>query len=277
MAERSEVDPKREYLRREKLTGRMEFREVSFSYPGQKAHALDEVSFAIEPGERVAILGRNGSGKSTIVRLMMGVYEPKEGSVLADDTDIRQIRPSDLRSNIGAVLQDVCLFSGSIRENIALGLDRITDEDVLAAAEIAGVHEFVGAGEAGYDQILTERGEGLSGGQRQAIALARALAPKPSLLLLDEPSSALDTQAEAKLIARLETATRGKTLLIVTHRTSMLRLVDRVIVLDKGRVVIDGKRDDIIRAMTTARAARAPQVAAKITSVTPAPKLRAVQ
>lgn len=280
MGERSEVDPKREYLKREKLSGRIEFREVTFSYPGQKARALDEVSFVIDPGERVAVLGRNGSGKSTIVRLMMGVYEPVEGSVLADDTDIRQIRPSDLRANIGAVLQDVCLFSGTIRENIALGLERVSDEDVLEAAKIAGVHEFVGAGEAGYDQVLAERGEGLSGGQRQAIALARALAPKPGMLLLDEPSSALDTQAEAQLVSRLEKATRGKTLLIVTHRTSMLRLVDRVIVLDKGRVVIDGKRDDIIRAMTTAKATRAPQVAAKLTAVAPAPsaaKLRAIR
>lgn len=280
MGERSEVDPKREYLKREKLSGRIEFREVTFSYPGQKARALDEVSFVINPGERVAVLGRNGSGKSTIVRLMMGVYEPVEGSVLADDTDIRQIRASDLRANIGAVLQDVCLFSGTIRENIALGLDRVSDEDVLEAAKIAGVHDFVGAGEAGYDQVLAERGEGLSGGQRQAIALARALAPRPGMLLLDEPSSALDTQAEAQLISRLEKATRGKTLLIVTHRTSMLRLVDRVIVLDKGRVVIDGKRDDIIRAMTTAKATRAPQVAAKLTAVAPAPsaaKLRAIR
>ncbi|MGE0410068.1 MAG: type I secretion system permease/ATPase [Amphiplicatus sp.] len=271
MAARSEIDPKRDYLKREKLEGRIEFREASFSYPGQKARALDEISFAIEPGERVAILGRNGSGKSTIVRLIMGVYEPTEGSVLADDTDIRQIRATDLRANIGAVLQDVCLFSGSIRENIALGLDRITDEDVLEAARIAGVHEFIGASEGGYDQILTERGEGLSGGQRQAIALARALAPKPSMLLLDEPSSALDTQAEAQLIARLAKATRGKTLLIVTHRTSMLRLVDRVIIIDKGRLVADGKRDEIVRAMTAARTARlagAPPPAA--------PRLRAV-
>lgn len=262
MGRRSETDPKREYFKRETLAGRIEFREVSFSYPGAKAKALDDVSFVIEPGERVAVLGRNGSGKSTIVRLMMGIYEPIEGAILADDTDIRQIRPSDLRRNIGAVLQDVCLFSGSIRENIALGLQGVSDDDVLAAAKIAGVHEFVGASEAGYDRVLTERGEGLSGGQRQAIALARALASKPSMLVLDEPSSALDTQAEAQLIARLDASTKGKTLVVVTHRTTMLRLVERVIVLDRGRVVIDGKRDEIIRAMTAARIARAPNVVA---------------
>jgi len=251
----SEVDPNRDYLAREKLNGKIEFREASFTYPDQQVRALDEVSFVIEPGERVAILGKNGSGKSTIVRQITGVFTPTEGAVLVDDTDIRQIRPADLRANIGAVLQDVCLFSGSIKENIALGLEKITDKDILEAAKTAGVHDFVGASAGGYDQRLTERGEGLSGGQRQAIALARALASNPSILLLDEPSSALDSQSEAALIARLDEATRGKTLLIVTHRLSMVKLVDRIIVLDQGRVVADGARDDIIAALSGARPA----------------------
>ena len=253
MTAQSEVDPKRDYLARPKLEGKIEFREVSFGYPGQPGRALDEVSFTIEPGERVAILGKNGSGKSTIVRQITGVYQPTEGSVLVDDTDIRQINPSDLRSNIGAVLQDVCLFSGSIKENIALGLDKISDEDILKAAKIAGVHEFVGSSAGGYDQQVSERGEGLSGGQRQAIALARALASQPSILLMDEPSSALDSHAEAALIARLDKATRGRTLLIVTHRMSMVRLVDRIIVIDRGRVVVDGARDTVLQAMASAR------------------------
>jgi ATP-binding cassette subfamily C protein LapB len=278
MKSQSEVDPKRDYMKRGRLAGRIEFREVSFAYPGQKAKALDDVSFVIEAGEKVAVLGRNGSGKSTIVRLMMGIYEPIEGSVLADDLDIRQIRATELRSNFGAVLQDVCLFSGTIRENIALGIERISDKAILAASKIAGVHDFVGATELGYERVLNERGEGLSGGQRQAIALARALAPNPSVLLLDEPSSALDTQAEAQMIARLAQAAAAKTLLIVTHRTSMLKLVDRVIVLDKGRVVIDGKRDEIIRAMTTARAQRAAPVPPQPARIVPQapPKVAAV-
>ncbi len=253
MTAQSEIDPDRDYLARPKLNGKIEFREVSFAYEGQTARALDEVSFTIEPGERVAILGKNGSGKSTIVRQITGLYQPTEGSVLVDDTDIRQIQPADLRSNIGTVLQDVCLFSGSIKENIALGLDNISDKDILVAAKIAGVHEFVGASSGGYDQKLSERGEGLSGGQRQAIALARALAPKPSMLLLDEPSSALDSHAEAMLIARLNKATQGRTLLIVTHRMSMVRLVDRVIILDRGRVIVDGARDTVLNAMASAR------------------------
>lgn len=253
MTARSEIDPGRNYLARPKLAGKIEFREVSFAYPGSGDRALDEVSFAIEPGERVAILGKNGSGKSSIVRQITGVYQPSEGSVLIDDTDTRQISPSDLRGNIGAVLQDVCLFSGSIKENIALGLPHLGDEEILRAAKIAGVHEFVGASAGGYDQKISERGEGLSGGQRQAIALARALAGDPSILLLDEPSSALDSQAEANLIARLHKATKGRTLLIVTHRLSMVRLVERVIVLDKGRVIVDGPRDEVMHAMSTAR------------------------
>jgi ATP-binding cassette subfamily C protein LapB len=251
MATRSEIDPDRNYLRRGDLAGRIEFRDVSFTYPGSTTKALDGVSFTIEEGERVAVLGRNGSGKSTIIRLALGIYEPGEGQVMIDETDLRQINPADLRAHVGAVLQDVCLFSGSIRENIALGLAKISDEDILEAARIAGVHDFVGATEAGYDQRLGERGEGLSGGQRQSIALARALASKPRVLLLDEPTSALDSQAEAEMIARLRRATDARTLLLVTHRMSMLKLVDRIIVLDRGRIVLDGHPTDIIRSMTT--------------------------
>lgn len=253
MTMQSEVDPNRDYLARPNLQGKIEFRDVSFAYDGGAVRALDDISFTIEPGERVAILGKNGSGKSTIVRQITGIFEPTEGSVLVDDTDIRQIHPTDLRANIGSVLQDVCLFSGSIKENIALGLEGLSDEDILRAAKIAGVHDFVGATAGGYDQRLAERGEGLSGGQRQAIALARALVSKPSILLLDEPSSALDSQAEAALIARLDQATRGRTLLVVTHRMSMVKLADRVIVLDRGRVVVDGPRDSVLHAMASAR------------------------
>ena len=270
MASRSEVDPTRDYLKRASLAGRIEFRDVSFAYPGQKAKALDSVNFTIEEGERVAVLGRNGSGKSTIIRMALGIYEPTSGQVLIDDTDLRQIRPSDLRAHVGAVLQDVCLFTGSIKENIALGLDRITDEDILDAAKIAGVHDFVGATDAGYDQRLGERGEGLSGGQRQAIALARALATKPAILLLDEPTSALDSQAEAEMIARLRRATEQRTLLLVTHRMSMLKLVDRIIVLDRGQIALDGKPEDIIRSMTNNQAT--PIKAPEVREITQRPK-----
>lgn len=275
MASRSEVDPTRDYLKRNSLSGRIEFRDVGFSYPGQKTKALDKISFTLEEGERVAVLGRNGSGKSTIIRLALGVYEPTEGQILVDDTDLRQINPSDLRAHIGAVLQDVCLFTGSIKENIALGLDKIKDEDILEAAKIAGVHDFVGATEAGYDQRLGERGEGLSGGQRQSIALARALASRPSVLLLDEPTSALDSQAEAEMIARLRRATEGRTLLLVTHRMSMLKLVDRIIVLDRGQIVLDGQPDAIIRSITGAAAP--PVDGGRNVRELPAPKVKPIR
>jgi len=235
-------DPHKRYLSRPRIRGRIAFRDVSFAYPGQAGKALEGVSFTIEPGERVAILGRIGSGKSTVLRLITGLHEPEAGSVLVDDTDLRQIDPLDLRATVGAVLQDNWLFSGSVRENIAIDPHGVPDEDVLWAAQTAGVHDFIGSHPSGYDLKLTERGEGLSGGQRQSICIARALARKPSVLVLDEPTSMMDTGTEADLIARLREATRGRTLIVVTHRSSVLELVDRVIVLDKGKLIADGPK-----------------------------------
>ncbi|MFO7325973.1 MAG: type I secretion system permease/ATPase [Pseudomonadota bacterium] len=232
----------RRYLSRPKLAGRIEFRDVSFAYPGQSGKALDGVSFRIEPGERVAIVGRIGSGKSTVLRLVLGLHEPAQGAILIDDTDLRQIDPLDVRAGMGSVLQDNWLFSGTVRENIAIDAHGVTDADVLRAARIAGVHDFIGTHPSGYDLNLTERGEGLSGGQRQSICIARALARDPSILVFDEPTSMMDTGTEAELIARLREATPGKTLIVVTHRSSVLDLVDRVIVMDKGKVIADGPK-----------------------------------
>jgi ATP-binding cassette, subfamily C, bacterial LapB len=210
--------------------------------------ALDDVSFRIAPGERVAILGRIGSGKSTITRLILGLYEPSEGSVLVDETDVRQIHPEDLRNNMGAVLQDVFLLSGTIRENLALRNPDAGDEEVLRAAKLAGVHDFVGQLPNGYDIRLADRGEGLSGGQKQAIAMARALVGAPPVVLLDEPTASMDTNSENALISRLEQELKGRTLVLITHRASLLKLVDRVIILDRGKVVGQGPRDDVLRA-----------------------------
>lgn len=244
-----ETQSARNYIRRQKLEGKIEFRDVTFRYPGQAGKAMDNVSFTIEPGERVAILGRIGSGKSTVTRLIMGLYEPDEGSILIDDTDIRQIMPRDLRRNIGSVLQDIYLFSGSIRENIALGHDDLSDEELLRIARIAGVHDFAGQLAAGYDLRLMDRGEGLSGGQRQSIAIARALVGKPPIILLDEPSSAMDVASENALLSRLVEEVKGKTLVMITHRSSLLKLVDRVIVMDKGRIVAQGPKDDVLKSI----------------------------
>lgn len=243
----SERPQGRSWLSRAGLDGAIRFDKVHFSYPDAQTDALSGVSFNIEPGEKVAIIGRIGSGKSTIARLLLGLYQPREGSVMIDGTDIRQIDPGDLRRNLGAVLQDVWLFSGTIRDNIAVGAVRPRDEEVLEAARIAGVDEFVARHPMGFDQVLEERGAGLSGGQKQAITLARALLGQPSVLLLDEPTSAMDVQSEAGVIARLRDVAADRTMVIVTHRTSLLALVDRVIVLENGHVVADGPKSQILR------------------------------
>lgn len=249
MSQTGEVREGAAYLRRQKLDGRIEFRNVIFRYPGATQRALDDVSFKIEAGERVAILGRVGSGKSTITRLILGLYEPTEGAVFIDETDVRQVHPDDLRHNVGAVLQDVFLLSGSVRENITLGDDRIDDEEVLRAARVSGTHDFIGQLPNGYDIRLADRGEGLSGGQRQSIAIARALTGQRPILLLDEPTSAMDIQSENALIARLESELKGRTVVLVTHRASMLKLVDRVIILDRGKIVAAGPRDDVLKSV----------------------------
>ncbi len=237
------------YLRRAKLDGQIEFKNVIFKYPGSTARALDDVSFRIEPGERVAIVGRVGSGKSTIARLILGLYQAEEGAVLVDGADVRQLHPDDLRHNIGAVLQDVFLLTGSVAENISLGEPAIDDAAVLRAAKLSGTHDFIGQVPNGYDLRLADRGEGLSGGQRQSIAIARALAHERPILLFDEPTSAMDIQSENALIARLEPELRGKTVVLVTHRQSMLRLVDKLIILDRGKIVAAGPRDDVLKSV----------------------------
>lgn len=229
-----------------RVEGRVEFRGVSFTYPGATQKALSEVSFAIQPGEKVALLGRVGSGKSTIARMILSLYPPEQGLVLIDGTEVRQLEPEALRSRIGAVLQDSVLLSGTVRDNIRLDRDDVDDDELLRAAALSGTHDFVGKLANGYDLHLADRGESLSGGQRQSIAVARALAGRPALLLFDEPTSAMDSQTEQALIQRLEEEMRERTALIVTHRMPLLQLVDRIILLDAGRIVADGPRDAIL-------------------------------
>ncbi len=229
-----------------RVTGQIELRKVSFRYPGQAEAALSDVSLRIRPGEKVAILGRMGSGKSTIARLIMGLYAPADGLVLIDGTDMKQIDPAAYRARIGVALQESVLLSGSIRDNIILGRQSVDDAEMLRAAQVSGAHDFIGVMANGYDLVLADRGESLSGGQRQAIAMARALAGSPPLLVFDEPTSAMDVQTEARLIKRLAVELADRTLVLITHRPSMLRLVDRVIVMDGGRIVADGPRDEVL-------------------------------
>ncbi|MCH8862554.1 MAG: ATP-binding cassette domain-containing protein [Proteobacteria bacterium] len=197
-------------------------------------------------GRPDAVLGRIGSGKSTLIRLALGLYAPDEGHVMLDGADVRQMHPDDIRRNAGVLLQDVHLFSGTLRENILLGREGLGDEDLLRAAEISGVADFAGTSASGYDRYLKEAGAGLSGGQKQALTLARALVTDPPLLFMDEPTSALDTMSEKQLVERLKAVIKDKTCLIVTHRTALLDLVDKILVLENGRAVALGPKDKVL-------------------------------
>ena len=246
MMETKPEGPEGEPLVLTRTKGLIEFRNVHFRYPGAPEKALEGVTFTLQPGEHVALLGRVGSGKSTIAKLLLGLYDPEEGVILLDGTDIRQLDPLDLRRKVGSSMQDSVLLSGSVRENIVLGRAGIDDEEMIRAAELSGTHQFMGQIANGYDRRLADRGEGLSGGQRQSIAIARALATRPAVLVFDEPSSAMDQQTESALLDRLEKDLTGRTFLVITHRTPFLRLVQRVIIVDRGKIVADGPRDQII-------------------------------
>jgi len=245
------------FIHRPQLHGDIEFRNVKFAYPGRQDAALDGLSFKIAAGERVALIGRVGSGKSTIQRLIMGLYQPSEGAVLLDGIDLRQLDPADVRRNLGYVSQDVMLFYGTLRENVTFGLPYADDSAVLAAADTAGLSEFVNRHPRGFDMAVGERGESLSGGQRQSVGLARAVLHNAPILLLDEPTSAMDFSTEAQITAKVGAFAQDKTVVLVTHRTSMLAMVTRVIVIDGGKIVADGPRDRIMEALASGRVARA--------------------
>lgn len=236
------------FLARPEFRGVVEFRNVTFSYPGAARPVLDGVSFQIAAGEAAAIVGKVGSGKTTIAKLILGLFKPDSGAVLIDGVDVRQIDPADLRRALGVVLQDVWLMGGTIRQNIALGADHPTDAEILHAAHVSGVEDFVRQHAEGYALRLGERGEGLSGGQRQAVAIARALIGKPSILVFDEATSAMDAGAEAQLIQRLKEEIGQRTFITITHKTGLMQIVDKLIVLDQGRIVAQGRPDQILRA-----------------------------
>ncbi|TSE24899.1 Toxin RTX-I translocation ATP-binding protein [Tepidimonas sediminis] len=252
-----ERPPQAHFVTRGHFDGAIEFRDVSFQYPGQQNGALRHVSFRIQPGERVAILGRVGSGKTTVHKLILGLYRPTSGAVLVDGVDVRQLDPAELRRHIGYVQQDVMLFYGTLRDNITLGAPLADDEDLLRAATVGGITDFVNAHPQGFDMLVGERGESLSGGQRQGVAIARALVHDPTILLMDEPTASMDHSTEETVKARLKRILPGKTLVLVTHRTSLLDLVDRLIVLDAGRVVADGPKDLVVQALREGRIGKA--------------------
>jgi ATP-binding cassette subfamily C protein LapB len=241
------------FVHRAKFMGEVEFRNVDFTYPGQTLPALSAISFKISAGERVGIIGRIGSGKTTIEKLILGLYNPTAGSVLIDGIDLQQIDPSELRRNIGYVPQDVVLFYGSVKDNIVLGAPYVDDRAMLRAAEISGVADFVNRHPMGFDMPVGERGDGLSGGQKQTIAIARAELLDPPILLMDEPSNSIDNRSEELFKSRLGNNLDHKTLILVTHRASLLALVNRLIVIDGGRVVADGEKEQVLAALAEGR------------------------
>ena len=246
MIEASREETAKEYFPRENITGSIEFSHVSFSYSNDTQIILNDINVKVNAGEKVAVIGKIGSGKTTILKLIMGLYQPNNGSVLIDGANIQQIRPEDIRRQFGVVMQNTYLFSGSISENIAFGLDAISPSEIDEAATIAGVTDFTKKMNNGLDYQLSEGGKDLSGGQRQAIALARAIVRKPSIILLDEPTSAMDLTSERQIIQNLKSYFNKQTLIVVTHRMSLLQLVDRVIAIDDGKVTVDGTRDSIL-------------------------------
>jgi ATP-binding cassette subfamily C protein LapB len=233
------------------VRGQIEFKDVLFRYPNQKTPALNGVQFLINPGEHVGIIGAVGSGKTTIERLIMNLYQPEAGSVQIDGVDVRQIDPADLRRNIGVVQQTPYLFYGTVRENITLGHETVPDSAVIRAAELSGVMSFLRDSEAGLDTQIGERGENLSGGQRQAIAIARALLYDPPIILLDEPTASIDPGSERRLYEHMKEITKGKTIVLITHKSAVLGLVDKLVLMDRGRIIAMGPRDDILYKLQT--------------------------
>ncbi|WP_366141859.1 type I secretion system permease/ATPase [Propionivibrio sp.] len=247
------------FIHRPELEGEIEFRNVSFNYPGQGEAALQNVSLRVMPGEHVVILGRTGSGKTTLQKLMLGLYQPTDGVVRIDGIDLRQLDPADLRRNVGFVGQDATLFYGTLRENISIGATYADDSAIVLAAEVAGLTQFVNRHPKGFDMLIGERGESLSGGQRQEVAIARAVLMDPPVLLFDEPTSAMDFSTEHGFKERLKRFAEHKTLIVVTHRTSLIDLATRIIVVDDGRIVADGPREKVVEALQSGRIGRAAQ------------------
>lgn len=243
--DRDDVQFERSRLSRPHLSGEIELKDVTYKFPGSTEPVLKGLNLKIPAGQSVAILGRMGSGKSTLARLIAGLIEPTEGAIMLDGVDLRQIDRSDVRRNVGVMLQETWLFSGTIKENLQMGFFEYDDAHLLEIARVSAVDDFVSSNPQGYDMQLKERGEGLSGGQRQSLNLARALLHNPNLLVLDEPTSSMDTATEKTVLDRLRGWSENKTMIMITHRNTILELADRVIVLDKGKILADTTPDKI--------------------------------
>lgn len=239
-----------EFVERPKFKGKIEFKDVSFNYPGTEVPALSNVNFVINPGEKVALVGRIGSGKSTIAKLILKLYEPTSGKILIDDIDISQIDPADLRRFISYVPQDVHLFKGTIKENIVSSEQHPDVSDIIYAAQVSGVEDFVKIHPLGYEMPIGERGAGLSGGQRQSVGVARALMQNSSIMIMDEPSNAMDQTTEKNLMDKLKTELKNQTVVIITQKLGLLDMVGRVVVMHNSKLLLDDTRELVIKQLS---------------------------
>ena len=253
----SEYEEEKSFISRDAFDGAFEFKSVSFQYPQSDLSSLHQASFKLGAGEHIAILGRVGSGKSTIAKLALGLFEASDGEIRIDGVDIRQLDPREYRGAVGYVPQDVTLFTGTLRDNITLARPGITDAQLIKAVERAGIADWVNRHPLGFDMPISERGDSVSGGQRKCISVARALVTEPSILIMDEPTGGTDQSTERLIIENLKTYVEGRTLIVVTHRNSLLSLADRILVVDAGKIVADGQRDAVIAALREGKIGRA--------------------
>ncbi|QUN06196.1 type I secretion system permease/ATPase [Shewanella yunxiaonensis] len=246
MLQEDEFENKGHLVSKQRLIGKIEADNVTFSYPSSEKQVLSPLSFQIQPGEKIAIIGRNGSGKSTLAKLLVGLFQPTGGSLRFDGVDSGQIHPSDLRRNFGYLPQDVTLFHGTIRDNILFGTRQVSEHQLMRAVQLSGVALFTAMESEGLDTQVGEKGENLSRGQRQTIALARAILNDPPILLMDEPTASLDARAEKQFMRSMTHVSKERSLIIITHKMELLKLVDRIIVLDRGHILADGPKAKVL-------------------------------
>ena len=246
MEQEGEFEDKAHLVSRPKLAGNISAESIAFKYPNSDTTTLQQMSINIKQGEKIAIVGHNGSGKTTLAKLLLGLYKPTIGNIQFDGLNYQQIHPSDLRRNIGYLPQDITLFHGTIRDNILFGTKQVTEYQIIRAVQLSGVNVFTDNNTQGLDQQVGESGNALSRGQRQSIVLARAILNSPQILLLDEPTASLDARAEKQFIQSIQATAKDRTMLLITHKMDLLKLVDRILVLDKGKLVIDGPKDKVL-------------------------------
>lgn len=237
----------------QKIEGDLEFRDVSFSYPEYQENAIDNLSFHLKPGEHIALLGRIGSGKTTIMRLIMQIYLQEKGNIYINDSDSRQYALSFLRKNIAYVPQDIVLFNDTLKNNIVFDNPNISDKEIMRACELAGIDQLISQHPLGLLQPVGERGRLLSGGQKQSVAIARALIKNAPIILFDEPTNSMDEASEKNLIHQLQPYLKNRTFILITHKLSMLTLVDRIMILEKGKKIADGSKEQILAKLSEAQ------------------------